>query len=221
MMLTGEMKSLILDNVPELAGIEGTLTSAAGKKKAQTILVTSCSAGEGKTAAAVSMAYSLSSKAGTRVVLVDANLGAPKIHEVFNVAQSPGLTDVLSSRAKLEEVIGRTERDNLMFVTSGAPVTQTAGALEETSFPENLALLIVKEHFDYVIVDDGPVFGSSDALVMCKHFDGVVLVVECEKTRWEALQQAKEAILNAGGDILGVVLNKRKYYIPKKIYGKI
>jgi capsular exopolysaccharide synthesis family protein len=220
-MLTGEMKSLVLENAPELARIEGSLTSAAGKKRARTILVTSCSAGEGKTAAAVSMAYSLSSKAGTKVVLVDANLQAPKIHEIFGIPQSPGLSDVLATRVQLQEVIRGTERDNLMMVTSGSALTETAGSDKEASFPENLALLIVKEQFDYVIVDGGPVFGASDALVMCRHFDGVVLVVECEKTRWEALQQAKEAVQNAGGEILGVVLNKRKYYIPKQIYGKI
>src|SRR5512137_2137878 len=130
-MLTGEMKSLVFENAPELARIEGSLTSAAGKKRARTILVTSCSAGEGKTAAAVSMAYSLSSKAGTKVVLVDANLQAPKVHEIFGIPQSPGLSDVLATRAQLQEVIRGTERDNLMIVTSGTALTETAGGNKE------------------------------------------------------------------------------------------
>jgi protein-tyrosine kinase len=76
----------------------------------------------------------------------------------------------------------------------------------------------VREQFDYVIFDGNSVFGSSEVVSFAKHFDAVVLVVECEKTKWEVLQMASEKIQKAGGDVLGVVLNKRKYYIPDSIY---
>ena len=90
----------------------------------------------------------------------------------------------------------------------------------ETETLQNL-IVSLKKDFDYVIVDGQSVSGSSDVSIISKYFDGVVFVVECEKTRWEVLQQSKEKIKGVGGKILGVVLNKRVYYITQKVYGKI
>jgi Mrp family chromosome partitioning ATPase len=78
-----------------------------------------------------------------------------------------------------------------------------------------------KEKFDYVVFDGDSAMASSEAVILAKQFDGVVFVVECEKTKWEVLELAKEKITNVGGNILGVVLNRRRFYIPRGLYGKI
>ena len=79
----------------------------------------------------------------------------------------------------------------------------------------------LRSRFDYVFFDTGPVLNSSDVALMARHFDGVIVVVECERTKWEVLELAKAKIVNVNGKILGVVLNKRQYYIPAGLYGKI
>lgn len=79
----------------------------------------------------------------------------------------------------------------------------------------------LKEHYDLILLDSPPVNNSPKALAICQKVDGVILVVEAEKTRWRVAESAKRRIVKAGGNILGVVLNKRRYYIPATIYNRL
>jgi Mrp family chromosome partitioning ATPase len=71
-----------------------------------------------------------------------------------------------------------------------------------------------KAEFDLVLVDAPPLSDSSIGLSIAKHVDGVVLVVEAEKTRWPELVSAKNDLAGAGGNLIGVVFNKRRNHIP-------
>lgn len=218
--LSENLKSAIFKNLKELSTIEGNIASfATDKQPVKTILVTSCSPLEGKTVSSISMALSLSIEANAKVVLIEGNMSSPRIHELFNIDTVPGLSDLLISRSNLNEIMRKTEFKNLTIIPSGSDISKKLDVFET----ERLQNLIgsLKKEFDYVIVDGQSVSGSSDVSIISKYFDGVVFVVECEKTRWEVLQQSKEKIKGVGGNILGVVLNKRLYYIPEKIYGKI
>lgn len=79
-------------------------------------------------------------------------------------------------------------------------------------------LATVRERFDHVIVDAPPLQGFPESLVLSRKVDGVVLVVESGKTRKRTALWAKQQVVDAGGTLLGVVLNKRKYYIPNWLY---
>ena len=218
--LNENLKAAIFKNLKELSTIEGNIASfASDKQPIKTILVTSCSPLEGKTVSAISMALALSIEANAKVVLIEGNISSPRIHELFNIDTVPGLSDLLISRANLNEIMRKTEFKNLTVIPSGSDISKKLDVFET----ERLQDLIVslKKDFDYVIVDGQSVSGSSDVSIISKYFDGIVFVVECEKTRWEVLQQSKEKIKGVGGKILGVVLNKRIYYIPQKVYGKI
>jgi capsular exopolysaccharide synthesis family protein len=217
--LDRHIQQLIIENSRELSSIGGNLLSAASKKDIKTLLVTSSHPQEGKTISAVSMAYTLSSQVNSRVVLVDANFRSPKIHELFNETSTPGLSDMLLSDTSLNDTLVKTEYENLMLVPCGSSLSKDVDVRETEMFKSTLNAM--KERFDYVIVDSCSVFGSSDISLIAKLFDGVILVIECENTRWEVVQQAKETINNVGGVVLGTVLNKRRYYIPKKLYGKV
>ena len=76
----------------------------------------------------------------------------------------------------------------------------------------------LKAGFDMVLIDSVPLTISPDGLAIASKVDGVILVVEAEKTRWQTARQVRESISRVGGNILGVVLNKKRYYIPKAIY---
>jgi protein-tyrosine kinase len=218
--LNENLKSAIFKNLKELSTIEGNIASFASDKQfIKTILVTSCSPLEGKTVSAISMALALSIEANAKVVLIEGNMSSPRIHEMFNVDNVPGLSDLLISRSNLSEIMRPTEFKNLTIITAGSDISKKLDVFE-TETLQNL-IVSLKKDFDYVIVDGQSVSGSSDVSIISKYFDGVVFVVECEKTRWEVLQQSKEKIKGVGGKILGVVLNKRIYYIPEKLYGKI
>jgi Mrp family chromosome partitioning ATPase len=79
----------------------------------------------------------------------------------------------------------------------------------------------MRDKFDYVILDAPPVPAFPECLVLCAKVDGVVLVVESGKTRRQVALRARKQVEEVGGKVLGVVLNKRKYYIPEWIYRRL
>ncbi len=214
--LAPELKKILADNLGALAGVQGSVLSAAEKREVHTILVTSCNRGEGKTVTALGMAYGLANQANAQVLLVDGNFAFPVLHDHFRIPRQPGFSDFLTSDIGLEDVVCRTEDPRLMLLPNGGAKTTLFDITRTQVFAQRLASL--KSKFDYVICDCSSIFGSSDSSIVASHFDGVVLVVECERTRWEVVQDAKERLAKAGGKILGVALNKRRYYIPKAIY---
>ena len=74
----------------------------------------------------------------------------------------------------------------------------------------------LRTDFELVLIDSPPLTVSPDGLAVAGKVDGVILVVEAEKTRWQTVRRVKDNISRVGGNILGVVLNKRRYYIPQK-----
>jgi Mrp family chromosome partitioning ATPase len=90
---------------------------------------------------------------------------------------------------------------------------RTLESAKGTAFWEPL-----KERFDLIIVDSPPVMLFPDGPAIVSRVDGVVLIVEAEKTRWQVALSVKEKIIKSGGNLLGIVFNKRKYYIPDFIY---
>lgn len=218
--LSQDMISLMSQNARELASIEGNILSSAREKEIRTMYVTSCKAKEGKTVSAISMAYTLSNKTNFKVLLVEGNLYYPKLSESFNVNNSYGFSDLIASDMDLNDVLVKTEHDNLSLITHGSQKSHTLDVVRLNAFFCN-RFNAVKQKFNYVIFDGCSVFGFSDVPIIARHFDGMLFVVECEKTKWEMFQQAKEKVELAGGHILGAVMNKRKFYIPKMLYGKI
>lgn len=217
--LSPDFKTFFSRNEKELSSVEGNLMSVAKGKDIKTIFITSCYPSEGKTVSAVSMAYSLATISNSRVLLIDGNLHAPKIHELFHINQTPGLADLLLANTEANGLIRKTEYDSLSVMPCGTDLFNKLDAFETEMLKEKLAAL--SQVYNFIIVDGSSVLGSSETTMIANKFDGVVFVVECEKTKWEVLQQAKDRIVGVGGNVLGVILNRRKYYIPQKLYAKV
>jgi Mrp family chromosome partitioning ATPase len=79
----------------------------------------------------------------------------------------------------------------------------------------------LRQRYDLVLIDSAPLEVSPDGIEISRRVDGVVLVVEAEKTRWQVVENLKEKILNNGGSIIGIVFNKRRFYIPDAIYNRL
>lgn len=213
--LTESMETEIVHNHRELSMFEGNILES--DTTTRTIYVTSCHNGEGKTTAAVSMAYSLATNKNANVLLIDGGVN-PKVHDLFDIQQTPGLTDTIADTGKLDESLVVTEYQNLTTMPSGTALGSYP-RYNPDQFQSILGLL--KERFDYIIFDGHPLIGSSQAQKLAQMFDGIAMVVECEKTKWEVVQVSLEKLRKTRANILGIVLNKRKYYIPKFLYGRI
>ena len=215
MMETKESLDKILKQADSLTSLQGSLLSAANGKGMRSLLVTSGRDQEGKSTVAIGLAVALARQANARVLLVDGNFRRPTLANLFDLSVAPGLREFLTGSSG-EQVIQKTNEPRLSLLTSGG-----SGSVAEllTKLPDRLRALY--EGFDYVIFDGDSTLTSSEAVLLARHVDGVVLVAECEQTKWEILALCKEKLTRLGGTVLGVVLNKRQFYIPGALYGKV
>lgn len=217
--LDRDIVELIGENAAELTSLSGNLLNAARGRDVRTILVTSSHPGEGKSVSAISIACTLADHVHSRVALLDANFYAPKLHELFRIRAAPGLADILVDGYPHGQALVGTDQENLRVIPIGTVPARNIGRHEVDALKQTLAALL--NDFDYVVVDSCHFFDTSDISLFASLFDGIIFVIECEKTNWEVVQQVSENLKNVGGRVLGAVLNKRRYYIPGKLYGKI
>ena len=215
--LSARSEKILNSNYRQLAIAEGGLLSQ--QKEIKSLYITSSFRGEGKTISAVSLAYALSVIGKKDVLLVDGNLQSPQIHRLFNINNTLGFRDVLGHRLDSLDAVIPTAYAHLYIVASGGNRPSVQRPLEGQEIDE--ILLQYSSGFDYIVFDGSPTFSSPEPTLFARYFDGVILILECERTKWEVAQESVEKITNAGGSVIGIILNKRKFYIPQVIYNKI
>lgn len=187
-------------------------------KKIKALLFSSCTRGEGTSTVLINFTTSLAAD-GDRVLLVDANLRNPSLHAAFHLERENGLTELLLNQRTLEEVIKETGVPNLSVITSGAFHPNPFVMCESSCL--NARVEDMKSNADWVLFDSPAITSCRDAASLAASMDGVILVVEAEKTRWEVAENARKSIKRGNGNVLGVVLNKRKYPIPNWVYKRL
>ena len=188
-------------------------TTSGSKIKA--LLFSSANKREGNSTVLVNFAISLASEE-ERVLIVDANLLDPSFHHIFNLEREKGLTELFLAKHMLQEVIKKTQVNHLSVVTSGIPYPDPFSIFESASLCSCIEEM--KTQADWVLFDSPPISSYNDAVALAAKVDGVVMVIEAEKTRWETAQDAKGRVENGRNNIIGVVLNKRRFYVPKWLY---
>lgn len=168
------------------------------------ITVVSGGAGEGKSTTLVNLAY-VCAQGGYTTLMIDADLRRPRLHSFFDINNSVGLTNYLTTDLALEDVILQTPVDNLYFLPSGILPADAAGILNSRRMSE--LLQDVKQRFDLVLVDSPPILGVSDASVLASEVDLTMVVVQHRKLPRNMLLRVKQAVENVGGQVIGVVLN--------------
>jgi polysaccharide biosynthesis transport protein len=171
---------------------------------ANTILISSGGPGEGKSTTAANLAYTFA-RGGYQTLLVDADLYRPAQGRIFGVPNAHGLTDYLLSRRRLQDVVRATSVENLYLLPSGKLPAEAAGILNSQQMVEFVEE--ARSRFDILFFDSSPVLGMSDAAVLSSVLDSVVIVVQHRRFPRAMLQRIKQAVVGAGGNILGVVLN--------------
>lgn len=205
----------ILKHAGSLAELQGSLLSATSGKAVRSLLVTSGRNAEGKSTVAVGLAVALARNANVKVLLVDANFRRPSLAGLFGLSPAPGLCEFLTGLPG-DQVIQKTNEPRLSLLSSGEK-----SSVAELLVKHSGRLSALCEGFDYVVFDGDSTLTSSEAALLAQHVDGVILVAECEQTKWEILALCKEKLSRLGGQVLGVVLNKRQFYIPGALYGKV
>ena len=168
------------------------------------IMITSAIPGEGKTTTACNLAISLA-QAEKKVLLVNADLRRPAIYELFGLTNEHGLAAFLSGTATLEEVRQRGVLQNLDIIVSGELPDNPSELLGSETMKEFIRAM--KQEYDVVLADAPPLLAVTDAAVVAKESDGVVLVVSAGTTKVNALLSAAELLHNFDAKMLGVVLN--------------
>jgi len=200
--------------------LRGQLLHGHDHEVPRTIMVTSAFPGEGKTFVASNLAASIAQGVDEYVLLVDCDLRRPNIHKVFGYSRGEGLYEYLTEKKALPELLIRTKIKKLSFLPAGKVTRNPSELLSSRRMGEFLKE--VRERYDdrFVIIDATPAQVTSEAHVLAKNVDGVLLVVMAQKSPKRAIEKTIE---NIGKDkILGVVFNgySKAYRSYDKYYKK-
>jgi len=178
------------------------------------VMVAATTHGEGATTTSAILAATLARSGHSRILLIDANLRTPALDGVFNDAEhADGLSDVVAADVPLESAIYQTNFPNLFLLPVGRPHPSPSYLFDGDPITSLLATL--REKFDFIILDGAPLDGYSESFFLASKVDGVVLVVECERTQKRTIRKIKKELEWGPINLLGVVLNKKRNYIPR------
>jgi polysaccharide biosynthesis transport protein len=178
---------------------------SSAKPGCRTLVVTSTAPGEGKTVTAANLAIALA-QTGQRVLLIDGDMRRPRVHDLFEQNQEPGLSNVLVGNAKIGETVHEASVEGLSVMPGGHCPPNPSELLGSRRFGDLLAAL--ERHFEWIIVDTPPVMAVTDACVVAHLAEGVLFVVGAEMVSRQAIKAAVEQLERIEARFVGVVLNR-------------
>lgn len=200
-----------------ISNLKGELLTAEKGECPRTIMVTSSLPGEGKTITSIIIARSLVDLSHDKVLLIDAS-GAKQAFDGWYKIDNKvlGLCDVLADTATVESIVFATDHEQIDIAVYGDRADISSKTFDSGRFAEVLNDL--KNKYDFIVVDSPAFLSSSTAALMTKNFDGLVVVVQCKKTKKQIVHQVMNKIELLGGNVIGTVMNYRTYYLPQWLY---
>jgi capsular exopolysaccharide synthesis family protein len=182
--------------------------------------VTSCCRSEGVSTAAANLAATLAEQGNGPILLVDANQRHPSIHRIFRTRQAPGLAEVLSCdhEGNGDDLIVHRAA-NLSFVTAGSAMDRPPEAAVPARFSRFLHA--TRQEYRFTVIDIPALEEEGAPVQLAGTCDGVILVVEAERLRWEVITQARQHLQQWNVNVLGVLLNKRRFPVPDWLYAAL
>ena len=178
---------------------------SSAEEGARALVITSTGPGEGKTTVASNLAIGFA-QAGQRVLLIDADMRRPRVHEVFGRRQEPRLSNVMVGNAKASQSVHKTGVPGLWLLAAGHLPPNPAELLGSQRFRDFVTSL--KEHFDLILIDSPPVMAVTDAVIAAHAANGVVFVVGSEMTSRQAARAAVEQLEQGRVHFVGAILNR-------------
>ena len=209
--------------------------SSIDRPNRATLLMTSSNPMEGKSMNASNLALAIA-QAGHKVLLIDADLRRPRLHKYFELPNNNGLTSFLlemdlekpidATQKQVKAVLHDTAQPDLSVITSG-PIPPNPSELLGSA-KMKVALDLLQEMFDFVIVDSPPALVVTDAIVLATCVDSVILLVEANRTRRGQMVQSVQRLRDVNANVIGTVLNRLQpgdegygyyYYYQNNYYG--
>jgi tyrosine-protein kinase Etk/Wzc len=218
--LLQQMESKVISNyAPKSSAAESfriLRTNLVAKKiedKAMSILITSSGPREGKTTIHSNLATTLA-QMDAKVILVDCDLRRPRVHSIFHQNKEHGLSDFFMNKtSKIDDYIKSCSVPNLDIITSGFLPPNPSELLASNRMDE--ALKALREKYDYILIDAPPVIAVTDAMVLAKKVDSLILVVRVNQADKLVIKRAKELLENINIAITGAVVNG---IVPQSYY---
>jgi polysaccharide biosynthesis transport protein len=208
--LQGLRAPVLTESVPQkfaeaFRAVRTNIQFSSAGEGSRSILVTSTQPREGKSVVAANLSVALA-QTGKRILLIDCDMRKPRQHDLFDVSQEPGLSDLLVGTAKANEAVRKTSMAHLWLMPAGPNPPNPAELLGSARFKDVLRTL--GDHFDWVILDSPPIMAVTDACVVGYLTTGVLFVVGSEQVSRSTAKTAVEQLLASKATILGAVLNR-------------
>lgn len=174
--------------------------------------------GEGVSTIVREYAWLVTAQLGKSALIIDACHSGGGQRAFFGVEIAAGWEQAVQDLVAMEGAITQVGRTSLYVSSYSCPPTKAVSTTTYTQMKTFFARL--REKFDFVLIDSPP--ATTGTTVIYKHcVDGVILVVEAERTRWPVVENVRKKILDNGNSILGMVLNKRRNHVPDWIYKRL
>jgi capsular exopolysaccharide synthesis family protein len=216
-----ELSSLALDqpNSPfaeSIRSLQFAFKCAVRERQMSVVLVTSALAGEGKSVVSVSLARSLAKN--HRVLLLDGDFRRPSLEAAFDIEGSRGIVDLLTGDCTLADALRKDPRTGLFVIPGVRPLSGSDAIAVASSNEIQSFLGMVREAFDFAIIDAAPLLPMADTLILAEGADGVLMVVAADQTSRTDIASALHGSPAIEEKMIGVVLNKAADH-PEYYYG--
>jgi Mrp family chromosome partitioning ATPase len=200
---------------PRYRGLAGQLLADAQATSSRVIGVTSSAAGEGVTNTVANLAVTAAEAAGNPILLIDAASNDHDLERLLGLEPAPGAAEVLAGDKPLPRCVRATGIRNLAFLGRGEAMPRYDASAWEALIEE------AKCVFQLVLLDLPPVAEFASQMTDFGNLDGVLLVIESERARQRAVMRSKSELDRLKIETLGVILNKRRNYVPGWLYNKV
>lgn len=178
-----------------------SLNNEKGCKK---VVITSPTSGEGKTTTCINLACTFA-ETGAKVLIIDSDLRAPRLHKYLKLSNEKGLSNVLAGFNGVDECLIKTERENLDCLTSGPIPPNPVELVSADTMKELMETL--GERYDYIFIDTPPLNIVTEALILSKYATGVIVVTRQKYTMYKMVERAINSLKFANARIIGFVMN--------------
>jgi protein-tyrosine kinase len=199
------------DMEQEMMSLYQTITTSLPDIESRSVLLMGSRSNEGTSTIARQLAKAVTLRMEKKVLLIDLDRSRPDLHVYGSIGAERGAKDDSG-----DHDMYRVEESSLHVMPLFQRTMVTPRTIDSVKTPDFWAPL--KSQFDLIIVDCPPGTTFPEGPSIASQVDGIILVVEAERTRWQVALKMKETILKSGGNILGIVFNRQRHYIPGFIY---
>ncbi len=186
-------------------GIRTRILFSTTETQPKSILMVSAMESEGKTISSANLAV-IMARTGSRVLLLDCDMRKPRLNTIFSIEREKGVSNILVNDCSISDALRKTDIENLDMIPCGQIPPNPSELLGSKAMKEMLATL--SRDYDRIVIDSPPVSAVTDAVVLSKAVDGVVVVLQANKTERVVAQRAIEQMQAVKAHIFGIILNR-------------